>query len=152
MGWLRKAQLDPAVQQQLEQMTRSPKRPEADRARAIVLTYQGQSAPQIGKALGVTAECVRAWRSLFARESIAGLKAKAHTGRTPRKREAALKVVEQLLSEPQQSWTCPRLAQQVLQRTGMSIHPRYLSQVLKKGAGGKNDLGTPSKPGKTNKP
>lgn len=152
MGWLRKTPLDAAVQQQLEQMTRSHKRSEADRARAILLTYQGQSAPQISSALCVTAECVRAWRSTFAREGIVGLRAKAHTGRKPRKAEAARKVVQELLSEPEQSWTCPRMAQQVLQRTGMSIHPRYLSRVLKKGVGGRNDLATPSKPDRISPP
>ena len=150
MSWLKSIPLDPEVQHQLEQLARSSKRIEADRARAILLTYQGQNAQQIGELLSVTAQCVRLWRSSFAREGVAGLHAKARKGRTPRKREAALQVVEELLGEPQQSWTCPRMAQQILQRTGISIHPRYLSRVLKKGGGGKNDPVTPSKLDKTN--
>lgn len=148
MGWLRNTELSQTDQQQLETLARSPKRRDADRARAILLTYQRQTAGQIGQALGVRAQSVREWRMRFAREGVQGLKEKAHTGRKPLKRERAMRLIPQMLESPNQSLTCARMVSQIQQQTGMSLTPGYLRVLLKKGGGPIGDPDTASKTSK----
>ena len=145
MGWLRKTPLTAEDQEQLQVLAHSNKRRDADRARAILLTYQGQSAEQIGGALMVKPQSVRRWRTRFANQGVEGLKEKAHTGRKPHKREAALRVVPQLLESSQQSLTCPRMVAQIQQQTGVTLTANYLSVLLKKGDGLIGDPDTASK-------
>jgi DNA-directed RNA polymerase specialized sigma24 family protein len=50
---------------ELEVLARSARRDEADRARAILLSLNGWTSGQIGRAFGVTPDSVRRWRTWF---------------------------------------------------------------------------------------
>src|SRR6187549_2551864 len=50
----------------LQELARSDRRDEADRARAVVLSINGWTSGQIARAFGVTPDSVRRWRSWFA--------------------------------------------------------------------------------------
>ncbi len=152
MGWLRKTPLEEQQQEQLYCLARSSKRSHADRARAILMTYQGQTAEQIADVLIVRAQSVRRWRIRFARQGVEGLKDKPRSGRPPLKREAALSVVPEKLQSVNQSLTCPRLVQDVQKQTGVTLTANYMSLILKKGVGPTGDLATASIIDRINKP
>ena len=52
---------------ELERLSRSGLRAEADRARAVLWSLAGESSAVIGQRLGVRAEQVRRWRAAVAR-------------------------------------------------------------------------------------
>lgn len=117
---------------------RSKDRVEADRARAVLLTLSGWTSGRIGEAFGVREDTVRLWRSLFMADGVAGLMTRKAPGAVPVKAQAALSVAEEVLSASvadRVNWTLPRLAEEIEQRTGVSISRSRLSVVLRqKGA------------------
>ena len=120
---------------ELERLSRSGLRAEADRARAVLWSLAGESSAVIGQRLGVRAEQVRRWRGAVARGGVAALRSRP--GRTPHKREAALAVAREVLSSPAAGgplWTLTRLAREIEVRSGKTISPGHLSVVLRKGA------------------
>lgn len=122
---------------ELERLSRSGLRAEADRARAVLWSLAGETSGSIAVRLGVRAEQVRRWRGAVARDGVAALRSRPRPGRTPRKREAALAVVREVLSRSATDgplWTLPRLAREIEARSGETISPSHLSVVLRKGA------------------
>ena len=122
---------------ELQELARSDRRDEADRARAIVLSVNGWTSGQIARAFGVTPDSVRRWRSWFAADGIAGLRAQERAGREPVKSPAALAVAAELLTAPvadRPNWTLPRLQTEIVRRTEVSISKSQLSKALKKTA------------------
>ena len=110
-------------------------RGEADRARAVLLTLAGWTSPEIAEAFGVREDTVRLWRSDFAADGVAGLKASIAPGPPPVKSEAALRVVTPLLEEPvadRRNWTIPRLRAEIEAREGVRISRSQLSKALRK--------------------
>src|SRR3954463_14851031 len=135
---------------ELERLGRSAARREADRARAVLWSLEGETSPTIAARLGVRAEQVRRWRAAFRRGGVEALRSRP--GRTPRKREAALAVAGELLkggAADRPVWTLARLAAEVAARTGETISPGHLSVVLRKGATAGAGRGTPSRGGRT---
>ena len=135
-------------------LSRSSERGEADRARAMLMSAAGVTGPEIGQLLGVRADQVRKWRSHFRAGGPDALRARPHTGRPDTKAQAALSVVQEILSDENAAldatWTCPRLAKEIESRTGVSITAAHLSEILrKKGAIEGSDLGTHWRGGKT---
>src|SRR4051794_41910182 len=88
---------DEAGRAELERPGRSAARREADRARAVLRSLEGEISPVIATRLGVRAERVRRWRAAFRRGGAAALRSRPRPGRTPRKRAAALAVARDLL-------------------------------------------------------
>jgi transposase len=145
----------------LAALSRSPRRDEADRARAVLMSAAGKSSTEIAPLLGVRAEQIRRWRTRFRNGGVEGLRTRPHTGRPDTKAQTALCVVQQVLRESaanlgeqrkegranlDPSWTCPRLAKEIERRTGVSITAAHLSVVLRqKGGTGGNGPGTRSK-------
>jgi transposase len=147
-------------EQALAALSRSPRRDEADRARAILMSAAGKASTEIAPLLGVRAEQVRRWRARFRHGGAAGLRTRPHPGRPDTKAQAALAVVHALQNESARptrpaldvSWTCPRLAQEVERRTGVKISAAHLSVVLRqKGAIDASDRATLSTAGRTSK-
>src|SRR4051812_48210827 len=127
---------DEAGRAELERLGRSAARREADRARALLWSLEGETSPTIAARLGVRAEQVRRWRAAFRRGGVEALRSRPRPGRTPRKREAALAVTGELLKGGAADgpvWTLARLAAEVAARTGETISPGHLSVVLRKG-------------------
>ena len=119
----------------LQELARSDRRDEADRARAIVLSINGWTSGQIARAFGVTADSVRRWRSWFAEDGVEGLRAGERAGREPVKSAAAASVVAGLLSEPvadRSNWTLPRLQAEIERQAEVTISKSQLSRTLKK--------------------
>src|SRR5436305_8731545 len=56
---------DEAGRVELERLGRSAARREADRARALLWSLEGETSPTIAARLGVRAEQVRRWRAAF---------------------------------------------------------------------------------------
>lgn len=144
-------------EQALVALSRSPRRDEADRARAVLMSAAGKASTQIAPFLGVRAEQVRRWRARFRHGGVPGLRTRPHPGRPDAKAQAALAVVQALQDEAERaeldaSWTCPRLAKEVERRTGVTISAAHLSVVLRqKGGIDASDLATPLTAGRTGK-
>jgi transposase len=120
----------------LEELARSARRDEADRARAILLSANGWTSGQIARAFGVTPDSVRRWRTWFLADSVDGLRAVPHAGAAPVKSEAALALAGDVLSVPvtdRANWTLPRLQAELTARTELTISKSQLSKTLKKG-------------------
>jgi transposase len=102
-----------AQRAELGELARSPDRGEADRARALLWSLDGESGAAIGARLGVRADRVRKWRQAFARGGVAALRARPRTGRPGARGERALAAATALLDAPAPEgvvWTRPRLA------------------------------------------
>ena len=121
----------------LQELARSEVRGEADRARAILLTLQGWTSPQLAAAFGVTPEAVRHWRGWFGERGVDALRSTLAPGPSPAKGEGALAVASLLLRQPVEdrtNWTLPRLRAEIERQTGASISAGRLSVLLKRGA------------------
>src|SRR6188472_526528 len=139
----------------LERLGRSGVRGEADRARAVLWSLDGETSAAIAARLGVRAEQVRRWRAAFRAGGAAALRSRPRPGRTPRKREAALAVAREVLGGPitdQPVWTLARLAREIEARAGETISSGHLSVVLRKGATAGAGRDTPSRAGRTRTP
>ncbi len=141
--------MDETARAELERLSRSGSRAEADQARAVLWSLAGESSAVIGSRLGVRAELVRRWRGAVARDGVAALRSRPRRGRTPRKRLAALAVAREVLSRPAADgplWTLARLAREIEARCGETISSGHLSVVLRKGAiaGAGRSSGSPS--------
>src|SRR5882672_11267001 len=104
----------------LQELARSERRDEADRARAIVLSINGWTSGQIARAFGVTPDSVRRWRGWFAEAGVDGLRASERTGREAVKSKAAAGVAASLLMAPvadRANWTLPRLQAEIAGQT-----------------------------------
>src|SRR3954452_11439262 len=147
--------VDEAGRAELERLGRSAARREADRARAVLWSLDGETSATIAARLGVRAEQVRRWRSAVRSGGVAALRARPRPGRAPSKREAALAVARDLLAAPvadRPVWTLARLAAEIRARTGETVSPGHLSVVLRKGATAGADRGTRSRGGRTRGP
>src|SRR3954447_11617754 len=71
---------DAAEQAALRAPSKSEQRDEADRARAILLTLEGQKAEEIAAVLGVHVSTVRNWRGYFVHGGVAGLRRRPRPG------------------------------------------------------------------------
>jgi len=121
----------------LQELARSERRDEADRARAIVLSLNGWTSGQIARAFGVTPDSVRRWRSWFAEDGVDGLRAGERPGREPVKSDAASAVAAAVLAEPvadRPNWTLPRLQAEIARQSEVLISKSQLSKTLKKTA------------------
>jgi transposase len=124
-----------AVQRrELEALSQSRDRGEADRARAILLTLAGWTSPRIAEAFGVREDTVRLWRSDFMKGGVDALTPSVALGPAPVKAERALAVAEEVLSSPvadRPNWTLPRLAAEIEKRAGVRLSRSQLSVVLR---------------------
>ena len=147
--------VDEAGRAALERLGRSGVRGEADRARAVLWSLEGETSPTVAARLGVRAEQVRRWRAAFRRGGAEALRSRPRPGRTPRKRGAALAVAREVLrvsAADRPVWALARLAAEVAARTGETISAGHLSVVLRKGATAGAGHGTPSRGGRTRTP
>src|SRR5690349_14774531 len=141
-----------AERAELERLSRSAVRGEADRARAVLWSLAGETSAAIAARLGVRAEQVRRWRAAFRAGGAAALRSRPRPGRTPRKREAALAAAREVLrgsATDRPVWTLARLAAEVAVRTGETISSGHLSVVLRKGAAAGAVPGTRSRGART---
>jgi hypothetical protein len=77
-----------AERAELERLSRSAVRGEADRARAVLWSLAGETSAAIAARLGVRAEQVRRWRSAVRSGGVAALRSRPRPGRAGRRASA----------------------------------------------------------------
>jgi transposase len=144
---------DAATLADLRVLAKSKQRAEAHRALAVIWMLDGIGDAEIAQRLGMAMPTVRMHRIAFARNGVAGLRAKPHVGRPAIKGPAAIAVTERLLRERQDNdppLTLARIQAAYLAESGQTIDAGHLSVVLrKKGASRGGSLGTRSRKGRT---
>jgi len=123
---------------ELQQLARSHRRDEADRARAILLSLEGWTSARLGAAFSVGGDSVRRWRTWFRDGGVEALRASPPPGRSPAKGDWAVAVAEEVLAAPVEdrpNWTLPRLQDEIEKRTEVRISKSRLSVVLRKKGG-----------------
>jgi transposase len=123
---------------ELRELSRSPRRDEADRARAILLSLEGWTSEVIGQVFGVTADSVRHWRNWYAAQGVEGLRAAVVPGRSGERGLQALAMAATILAEPVENrpnWTIPRLAAEIERRGGPPLSRSRLSVLLREKGG-----------------
>ena len=127
-----------AERRALRQLARSSRRGEADRARAILHTLDGQWAEDIARSLGANVSTVREWRGLYARGGVNALRYRpASGGRPGTVGQRALALAQEILAEDEghdQHWTLPRLCAEIERRGGVRVSEGWLSVLLRKTA------------------
>jgi transposase len=139
---------DAAAQAALRALSKSEQRGEADRARAIVLTLEGQKAEEIAAVLGVHVSTVRNWRGYFAHGGVAGLRRRPRLGAQAKIGPHAGAIAAAILDEDTRhdgGWTLPRLCAEIARRGGPAISPRWLSHQLRQRGLPGGGRATPSK-------
>lgn len=119
-------------------LSRSPRRDEADRARAVLLSLEGWTSEAIGTAFGVTAASVRHWRQWYGEGGVAALRAAVVAGPSGERGLRALAMAATILSEPVENrpnWTLPRLQAEIARRGGPPLSPSRLSVLLREKGG-----------------
>lgn len=125
----------------------SPEELERRRVRAIRLLLQGLQPVEVARRVGVDRRSVRRWNRLYRETGEAGLRAKPAPGRPLKLDARARQRLEQVLLKgaqmagfPTDLWTCPRVAQVIRDRFGVTYHVDHVGRLLR-------DLGwSPQKP------
>jgi transposase len=115
----------------------SPEELERRRTRAIDLLSQGLAPVEVAHMLGVERRSVRRWNAAYRKKGKSALKAKPAPGRPSELDAKAKRQVEQILLKGAQSagfhtdlWTCPRVAQVIEQRFGVTYHVDHIGRLL----------------------
>jgi transposase len=125
---------DAAERAALRNLSKSEHRDEADRARAILLTLEGQRAEEIAAALGVHVSTVHNWRGYFAHSGVAGLRRRPRPGQQAKIGPHAGAIAAAILNDDVRhdgGWTLGRLCAEITRRGGPAISPRWLSHQLR---------------------
>ena len=126
---------DEATLTELRALAKSKLRAEAHRALAVQWMLEGVGDAEIAARLGIGPSTVRTHRIAFARDGVAGLRAKPQTGRPAVKGPAAVAVAERLVRERKEDdppVTLARIQAAFLAETGQTIDAGHLSVVLRK--------------------
>jgi transposase len=137
--WLRElTEEEKAAVERLAHSRTAPVR-QVERARIIWRASQGEMAPAIAVALGLTAYTVRDWIKRFNAQGLAGLADQPRAGRpstyTP---EQIAIVIATALSDPKSldlpfaSWTLDRLAAYLNEQKGIAIKRSRIDEILLK--------------------
>lgn len=130
----------------LAQLSRSPRRSEADRARAIIWSLEGQTGKSIGRLIGMRPDGVRRLRRLFAAGGVDVLRSRRRKTRSGAKGALALACARALrCEEGSRRWTLSELKAEITRRTGIIISESRLSVLVR---GGKDDQRQSQSPGR----
>ena len=112
---------------------------QVERARIIWRASQGEMAPAIAAALGLTAETGRDWIKRFNAQGLAGLEDQPRAGRPPTYTpEQVARVIATALTDPKRldlpfaSWTLDRLATYLNEHEGIAIKRSRIDEILLK--------------------
>ena len=130
------------------------------RATIVLLSGAGQSSDQISSTLGLSVRMVRDCRRRWRNCGVAGLN-DAHRNGRPREADASYirLMIRTVKKNPHNlgylfaRWTSPRLSTYLEEKTGVSISPKWIRELLKQhhGTWGKGKLTTRNLPNKMEK-
>lgn len=116
----------------------SPKELERRRLRAIALLKEGYQPVEVARTLGVDRRSVRRWKAAYQQKGGRALKAIPSPGRPLKLSIEQRKELEkQLLRGAQKAgfptdlWTCPRVAEIIKARFGITYHVDHVGRVLR---------------------
>ncbi|MHB1391025.1 MAG: IS630 family transposase [Thermoleophilia bacterium] len=116
----------------------SPEQLERRRLKAIELLDLGKQPVEVARAVGVDRRSVRRWQAAYRQEGEEALKAKPASGRPPKLAPGELDALREALLEgarsagyPTDLWTCPRVADLIQRRFGVSYHPDHIGRLLR---------------------
>lgn len=117
--------------------TGSPEELERRRLRALVLLKEGLLPVEVARRVGVDRRSVRRWKRAARRRGEAGVRAKPTPGRPPKLSPEHKRRLEALLLEGAQAagfhtdlWTCPRVAELIDRRFGVSYHVDHIGRLM----------------------
>lgn len=115
----------------------SPQELEHRRRRAMELLKEGHTPKEVALMVGVDRRSVRRWRAAHRASRRTGLAARPAPGRPPRLDEAAKAELQRNLLKGASAagfttdlWTCPRVAEWIEQRFGVSYHVDHVGRLL----------------------
>jgi transposase len=110
---------------------------ERRRRRAIELLTQGLAPVEVAHMIGVDRRSVRRWKAAYRKKGTAALRARPTPGRPSELDAKARRQLERLLLKGAQAagfdtdlWTCPRVAQVIEQRLGVTYHVDHIGRLL----------------------
>lgn len=116
----------------------SPEELERRRVRAIQLLLAGHQPVEVARLVGVDRRSVRRWNRSYREAGDEGLRAKPAPGRPPKLDARARQRLERVLLKgaraagfPTDLWTCPRVAQLIRQRFGVTYHVDHVGRLLR---------------------
>ena len=116
----------------------SPEQLERRRVRAIELLDSGLQPVEVARTVGANRRSVRRWQAAYRREGEESLRAKPASGRPPKLTQAELAALRDMLLEgareqgyPTDLWTCPRVADLIRKRFGVSYHVDHIGRLLR---------------------
>lgn len=116
----------------------SPEQLERRRLKAMELLDLGKQPVEVARILRVDRRSVRRWQAAYRREGEQALRAKPATGRPARLTEAELSSLREMLLEgataqgfPTDLWTCPRVADLIRRRFGVTYHVDHIGRLLR---------------------
>jgi transposase len=107
------------------------------RVRAIWMSSQGWTVPEIADALDVWRRTVRVWIDKYDEAGLEGIKTKDRSGRPPKADEQYVERLEEVVQTPPRefgypfsTWTREYLAMHMEKETGTSISARHVGRLL----------------------
>jgi len=112
---------------------------EVRRRLAVGMLAKGMSTRKVAELIGASESSVKRWKAAWKKGGVAALAAKPHPGRPPRLSSAQLRRLEKLLLRgpiaagySTDLWTCPRIAEVIVQRFGVRYHEAHVWKLLRK--------------------
>jgi transposase len=123
----------------LQAASSSPDAGFRDRCRAVRLLGRGSRLQEVANQFGVDRATIERWASRYRHRGVEGLRGPKHDarGRPPKLQVKHLKLLRQTVLTPPAklgyaftTWTLPRLAEFLKQKTGVVVRPHYLGLLL----------------------
>ena len=131
--------LIPEQRKALEQARRMRSSNLAERCFAVLLSDRGQRVPAIAESMGRHEHTIRSWLKAYLQDGIEGLKVPSPVGRTNRKEQAALTILQPVLIKPpseygylEAGWSTNLLVD-YLHRQGLETSESTVKRALKRG-------------------
>lgn len=116
----------------------SGKRLEERRRRAIALVRAGRAPVEVARLIGVDRRSVRRWQAVYRAQGADGLAARPVPGRPPKLSPRQCAQLEVMLLKGAAAhgfasdlWSCPRVAQVIQRRFGISYHVDHIGRLLR---------------------
>lgn len=111
---------------------------ERRRQRAISLLDKGHAPVDVARMLDVDRRSVRRWKAAHRKRGAKGIEARPTPGRPPKLDRGQRRRLERLLLKGARAagyesdlWTCPRIAELIVEEFGVRYHPDHIGRLLR---------------------